>query len=180
MPQAIATQNHLSLNQRSHTIGNFKELIGDPTPTWEDSIDALLNPLPKRPYSCPLSNGCTVVRPFQIGEHDWESAHRGVDLKVASDLTVYAPDDGIVSFVGEINFRPVLSITHESGIRTTYEPVYSELPVGTEVKRSDPIGSVLIGHCSMRICLHWGAKTAANAYINPIFLLEPQVIRLLK
>ncbi|MBM7825661.1 murein DD-endopeptidase MepM/ murein hydrolase activator NlpD [Arcanobacterium pluranimalium] len=154
--------------------------IKDPAVQWNDYIDSVLNPMPTTPYRCPLSQDCTVIRAFEIGEHNWEPGHRGVDLKADADPRVFAPADGVVSFVGVIDSRPVISITHESGIRTTYEPVTSELSVGTHVRRSDLIGLVIPGHCSHGICLHWGAKTDANTYINPLNLLEPYVVRLIK
>ena len=56
-----------------------------------------------------------------------------------------------------------------SGIRTTYEPVEASVNVGQQVFAGEPLGTVVAGHEGGS--LHWGARWAANEYVDPLTLL---------
>lgn len=119
---------------------------------------------PAQPGSQPA-----VTNAFNPPGHDWLSGHRGVDLEMFPGATVYAPGDGVVTFVGQLADRGVLVISHGE-LRTTYEPVVSFLHVGDAVRTGEAIGTISGGgHCSYE-CLHWGLKRG-DEYLDPLTLL---------
>ncbi len=91
---------------------------------------------------------------------------------------VRAPADGVVHFVGFIVERPVLSITQDDGVLTSFEPVESELAAGDRVHRGDAIGTLVAGHCATG-CLHLGARLDGG-YVSPLLFLggQPRAILL--
>ncbi|MCF2705752.1 M23 family metallopeptidase [Arcanobacterium haemolyticum] len=122
-----------------------------------------------------------MARDFDLPAEPWLSGHRGVDLAMPHGSPVYAAGDGVVVTARTIVDRPVISIAHSSGIRTTYEPVEASVSVGQRVQAGEVIGYVVEGHRdeaerpSSR--LHWGAK-AGDEYRNPLSLLHPIKVRL--
>lgn len=120
-----------------------------------------------------------VVRQYDPPQQDWLRGHRGVDLGVSKGDEVRAAGEGTVVFAGTLVDRPVISIDHPVGIRTTYEPVEPLIESGQEVKPGQVIGHIAEGndHCPQP-CLHWGAKTGPKHYIDPLGLLNPPIIRL--
>ncbi len=128
----------------------------------------------------PLSPRPAVVHPFDPPARRWLAGHRGVDLAGAIGAAVLAPADGVVTFAGRVAGRPVLSLSHEGGLRSTYEPVMAALPVGSAVRAGDVVGylSTEPGHCAPAACLHWGALRGST-YVDPLALLgRPPVILL--
>jgi murein DD-endopeptidase MepM/ murein hydrolase activator NlpD len=107
------------------------------------------------------------------------SGHRGVDLQsVADGAPVTAPESGTVSFVGVVVDRPVITIDHGNGLRSSFEPVESSLTAGAAVSKGDVVGTVMIGHCSSMPCVHWGVRRGED-YINPLSLvtdLRPSIL----
>jgi murein DD-endopeptidase MepM/ murein hydrolase activator NlpD len=93
---------------------------------------------------------------------------------------VLAAGDGTVAFAGMVAGRPVVSIDHAGGLRTTYEPVDASVGAGQPVVRGSPIGTLTVGHagCPVAACLHWGARLG-EAYLDPMSLLGAPQIRLL-
>ncbi len=128
-------------------------------------------------FSPPVEGG--VIRAFDPPEQAWLSGHRGVDLSATVGEEVRAAGEGTVAFAGVVVDRPLVSIDHPVGIRTTYEPVEPTVSAGESVERGQPIGSLHEGnaHCPGP-CLHWGARTGPKEYIDPLRLLRPPVIRL--
>jgi murein DD-endopeptidase MepM/ murein hydrolase activator NlpD len=76
--------------------------------------------------------------------------------------------------------RPVVSIDHAGGLRTTYEPVDPSVGAGLRVGRGSPIGTLMPGHggCPVEACLHWGLRRG-ETYLDPMSLLGPPRVRLL-
>ena len=72
-------------------------------------------------------------------------------------------------FAGVVVDRPVLSISHEGGYLSSYEPVATTLRKGDPVARGDPIGTVERGHCSTP-CLHFGVRLGGE-YVSPLLLI---------
>jgi murein DD-endopeptidase MepM/ murein hydrolase activator NlpD len=101
------------------------------------------------------------------------SGHRGVDLKAASDgAPVTSPESGTVSFVGVVVDRPVITIDHGNGLRSSFEPVRSSLAKGDAVAAGDVLGAVVTGHCGATPCVHWGVRRG-DEYLNPLeFVLD--------
>ena len=96
---------------------------------------------------------------------------------------VYAAGSGAVVFAGELAGRPVVSIAHPGGLRTSYEPVLASVRPGQLVAAGAALGELVAGHpgCAAPACLHWGAMwgPAANAdYVDPLGLLATTPIRL--
>jgi murein DD-endopeptidase MepM/ murein hydrolase activator NlpD len=120
------------------------------------------------PAGWPLSGSPVVQRGFDPPTALWGAGHRGVDLVAKPGEEVVAAASGTVAFVGSIAGKPVISIDHGS-VRTTYEPVVSELHVGDRVAIGQVIGVLGTGgHC--RGCLHWGLRQGKK-YLDPLLLL---------
>ncbi|MGU3583049.1 M23 family metallopeptidase [Rhodococcus sp. C26F] len=129
----------------------------------------------------PLDPRPVVSREFDPPEQNWLPGHRGVDLDAHVGQTVVAAGDGVVAFAGLVAGKPVVSVDHEGGLRTTYEPVEAAVAAGRRVTRGDPIGTVVAGHegCASPACLHWGLRRGRDDYLDPLPLVERPVIRLL-
>lgn len=124
--------------------------------------------------------GPHVTRPFEAPATPYGRGHRGVDLAAAPGAVVVAAGDGVVAFAGAVAGRPVVSIDHTGGLRTTYEPVEATVGAGQRVAQGSPIGTLAAGHagCPAAACLHWGLRRG-EAYLDPLQLLAPPRIRLL-
>ncbi|MFS0896032.1 M23 family metallopeptidase [Mycolicibacterium litorale] len=132
----------------------------------------------------PLRPRPAVVRTFDAPAAKWQRGHRGVDLAAAPGQPVYAGQAGTVVFAGVLAGRPLVSIAHDGGLRTSYEPVAPSVRSGQRVGAGTPIGEVVAGHagCAAPSCLHWGAMwgPASRAdYVDPLGLLTSTPVRLL-
>jgi murein DD-endopeptidase MepM/ murein hydrolase activator NlpD len=131
----------------------------------------------------PLRPRPAVVRVFDAPAPNWNRGHRGVDLAGTAGQTVYAAAAGAIVFAGELAGRPLVSIAHPGGLRTTYEPVDVLVRVGQLVDTGSAIGGLLAGHlgCGAAACLHWGAMwgPASRAdYVDPLGLVVTTPLRL--
>ncbi|WP_434618589.1 M23 family metallopeptidase [Arthrobacter sp. A5] len=122
----------------------------------------------KAGWKWPLTPRPAVIRSFDPPAQPWLSGHRGVDLAAPPGSIVVAPAGGIVTFAGWVVDRPVLTITHPDGLRSSFEPVESGLSAGTAVAADEAIGTVAASrHCAPADCLHWGVRRGAD-YIDPL------------
>jgi murein DD-endopeptidase MepM/ murein hydrolase activator NlpD len=130
-------------------------------------------------WAAPLP-GAAVSRPFDVLPHRYAAGHRGVDLRSAPGAPVLAAGDGVVAFAGRVAGRPVVSVDHPGGLRTTYEPVDPSVGAGQAVARGSPLGSLVAGHagCHTAACLHWGLRRGED-YLDPLTLLAVPRVRLL-
>jgi murein DD-endopeptidase MepM/ murein hydrolase activator NlpD len=124
-----------------------------------------------------------VLQTFDAPAVKWNRGHRGVDLAGTAGQTVYAAAAGTVVFAGELAGRPVVSIAHPGGLRTSYEPVRAVVRVGQLVDSGGAVGTLVAGHsgCGGAACLHWGAMwgPASRAdYVDPLGLVVTTPIRL--
>jgi murein DD-endopeptidase MepM/ murein hydrolase activator NlpD len=130
----------------------------------------------------PLRPRPAVLRIFDAPSPNWNRGHRGVDLAGVAGQPVYAAGAGTVVFAGELAGRPLVSIAHPGGLRTSYEPVRPSVPVGQLVDGGAVIGELEAGHAGCAAaCLHWGAMwgPASRAdYVDPLGLLASTPIRL--
>ncbi|WP_442941225.1 M23 family metallopeptidase [Nocardia sp. NBC_00403] len=140
---------------------------------------------PAGQFGWPLQPRPSIERRFDKLEHDWLPGHRGVDLAGMAGQVVLAAGDGIVVFAGKVADKPVVSIDHPGGLRTTYEPVEAAVSAGSRVGRGTPIGKLEAGHegCAAAACLHWGARREAGGrnrreYVDPLGLLHAVPLRL--
>lgn len=158
-------------------------------------------------HAWPTGARVPVVRAFDPPAQRWSAGHRGVDLRTVPGARVLASADGVVAFRGSVAGRPVISVDHADGVRTSYEPVASDLRAGQPVRAGDEIGVLVPDGRSAQAgaaeglhpegILHWGARRRVGAdgatgggsghdsagdgwmYIDPLTLLDPPVIRLL-
>ena len=125
-------------------------------------------------FELPVSPGA-VVRGYSPPPEPWLPGHRGVDLSASPSSEVRAAGPGRIAFAGTVAGRPVISIDHDGGFRTTYEPVRSDVMTGDIVERGQVIGHVLGMHpgCKAPACVHWGARwnDDPDGYIDPLSLL---------
>jgi murein DD-endopeptidase MepM/ murein hydrolase activator NlpD len=131
-------------------------------------------------YGWPLSGSPTVTRPFEPPPERWLPGHRGVDLGAAAGATVRSAGPGVVAFAGMVAGRPLVSVDHAGGLRTTYEPVSPVVRAGQPVETGTVLGTLLPGHagCPVEACLHWGLRSG-EVYLDPLSLLELARVRLL-
>lgn len=145
-------------------------------PGWAETgrLQWPLQPTPPAP---------TVTRTFDAPTPNWHRGHRGVDLAGVPGQPVYAAGPGTVVYAGVLAGRPVISIEHDGGLRTSYEPVQASVRAGRRVAAGTGIGLLLPGHpgCPAPACLHWGAHwgPAQQArYVDPTGLLATTPVRL--
>lgn len=131
-------------------------------------------------WTAPLGGAPPVTRPFEAPAHAYGPGHRGVDLGSAPGTPVLAAGNGVVVFAGMVAGRPVVSIDHAGGLRTTYEPVRPSVGAGQQVTRGSSIGALTPGHagCPAEACLHWGLRRG-ETYLDPMQLLAVPRVRLL-
>jgi murein DD-endopeptidase MepM/ murein hydrolase activator NlpD len=131
----------------------------------------------------PLRPRPVITRVFDAPSPNWNRGHRGVDLAGTPGQPVYAAAAGTVVFAGELAGRPLVSIAHPGGLRTSYEPVQPSVRVGQVVAAGAVVGELEPGHagCPAAACLHWGAMWGAASradYVDPLGLLASTPIRL--
>jgi murein DD-endopeptidase MepM/ murein hydrolase activator NlpD len=146
-------------------------------------LPARASPAPRAPapaWVAPLAGVLDVTHPFERPPGPYAAGHRGVDLGGLAGSAVLAAGDGLVVFAGMVAGRPVVSIDHADGLRTTYEPVDPSVAAGQQVARGSPIGTLVPGHagCPREACLHWGLRRG-ETYLDPLRLLHPVQVRLL-
>ncbi|GAB2651784.1 M23 family metallopeptidase [Prescottella soli] len=131
-------------------------------------------------FDWPLRPRPRVVRAFEKPAQNWLPGHRGVDLAATPGQSVLAAGAGTVVFAGTVAGKPVVSIDHPGGLRTTYEPVEATVTAGRLVDRGAVLGNVVVGHpeCAAAACLHWGLRRDRE-YLDPLPLIRAVPIRLL-
>jgi murein DD-endopeptidase MepM/ murein hydrolase activator NlpD len=149
---------------------------------------------PRQQFGWPLRGSPAVVRGFHPPSFRYGPGHRGVDLAAMAGAPVLAAGAGTVIFAGMVAGHGVVSVSHQGGLRTTYEPVSAIVTAGQRVTKGERIGTVQPGHagCPGTVCLHWGAfrepapggPTPAGSdpgrdYLNPLRLIIAARVRLL-
>lgn len=128
-------------------------------------------------YVWPTGGPVPVLAPFAPPSVPWASGHRGVDLELEVGSAVRAAGEGTVIYAGTLVDRGVVSIEHEGGLRTTYEPMEPVVRKGEWVGRGQVIGTLAPGHCEGG-CLHLGARTGPDTYMDPLDLFGTRRVRL--
>ncbi|MEV4511395.1 M23 family metallopeptidase [Dactylosporangium sp. NPDC049525] len=131
-------------------------------------------------FRWPLDPPVAVTRRFEPPPDPYKAGHRGADLLGAPGAQVRSAGTGVVAFAGMVAGRPVMSVSHPGGLRTTYEPVGPSVRAGTVVSAGTPIGVLRAGHagCPAAACLHWGLRSG-DVYLDPLSLLHRGRVRLL-
>ena len=133
---------------------------------------------PLQDFQWPSGSEVPVIRKFNNPSERWLPGHRGVDLGMSEAADIKAAASGTVVYAGRLSDRNVVSIEHQNGLRTTYEPVTPTVKKGESVARGQVIGQLDPGHLAGSWVLHWGAKYSGDRYINPLSLLNYSPIRL--
>ncbi|NTV39631.1 MAG: M23 family metallopeptidase [Demequinaceae bacterium] len=128
--------------------------------------------LGRTPLSAPVAP-FHVERLAALPQKPWLSGHRGLDLQASAGAVVASPGAGVVTYVGFVVDRPVLSIRHEQGLTSSFEPVDSRVAVGDVVGTGEVVGTVAEAprHCAQSQCVHWGLRLD-GAYVDPLDYLE--------
>lgn len=120
-------------------------------------------------WSWPVGGAHVVVAPFVAPAHEFGAGHRGIDVSAPIGAAVRAPAPGVVAFQGVVVDRPLLTIEHEGGYVSTFEPLISTLAPGQLVAAGAPIGTVATGGHADPGMLHIGVRLNGT-YINPLLL----------
>ncbi|GHD87367.1 M23 family metallopeptidase [Kocuria marina] len=130
-------------------------------------------------WAWPVSPRPSVSRHFEAPAQKWLPGHRGVDLHAPPGTPIRAPQDGVVSFVGVVVDREVLTVDHGEGHKSSFEPVSSSVRVGDRVSRGQVIANVATpGHGPGGDAVHWGVRENGE-YVNPLLFvadLRPSVL----
>jgi len=119
-----------------------------------------------------------VLRGFDPPKKKYTAGHRGIDIGAPAGTTIVAAADGVVTFVGAIDYVPMITVMHQGGVRTTYQPVVATVSEGEVVRAGHIIGTLQAGHAATP-CLHFGVLQG-DAYLDPLAWLGGQkAIRLL-
>ncbi|MER5704865.1 M23 family metallopeptidase [Micromonospora sp. NPDC002296] len=161
-------------------VGSDPVPPGDGRAAAPDAAARAQPPAPDARFRWPLDGVPRPARRFAPPPQPWLPGHRGVDLVAAPDAVVRAAGPGVVLFAGPVAGRPVVTVGHDAGLRTTYEPVRPGVRAGDRVAAGAPLGRLRPGHlgCPEPACLHWGLRRGAE-YLDPLALLGLGPVRLL-
>lgn len=130
-------------------------------------------------WAWPLSPLPRVVRSFDPPESEYGPGHRGVDLEAGSGQAVQAVASGTVTHSGSVGGRGTVTVLHDSGVSSTYEPLEDRIGEGSAVASGDLLGTIgSSDHCAVGVCLHLGARLGGE-YLDPLLLLTRARIILL-
>ncbi|MGI5522869.1 murein hydrolase activator EnvC family protein [Micromonospora sp. CA-259024] len=131
-------------------------------------------------FRWPVDGPPRPVRRFDPPPQPWLPGHRGVDLAAPAGAVIRSAGSGTVLFAGLVAGRPVITVGHADGLRTTHEPVRPGVHPGQSVTAGTPLGELLSGHpgCPADACLHWGLRRGEE-YLDPLALLGLGPVRLL-
>ncbi|MET8045357.1 M23 family metallopeptidase [Micromonospora sp. NPDC005215] len=155
--------------------------VPDRAPASTVPVAALASaPAPAGRFRWPVDGPPRPVRRFDPPPRPWLPGHRGVDLAAPAGAVVRSAGSGTVLFAGLVAGRPVITVAHADGLRTTHEPVQPAVRPGQPVAAGTPLGELLPGHpgCPAEACLHWGLRRGQE-YLDPLALLGLGPVRLL-
>lgn len=149
-----------------------------------DTVKASANT--KTYFSLPLKGKFTIAKKFTSGEDEAIKSslpsgntiyteNYGIEIKPASDNTVYAIADGIVEDISfNDSYGKKVTIKHNNGIKTVYANLSENVLVSrnSKVKSGDPIGKIggtdcRPGYGQYNDCLHLEV-IAGSKHVNPV------------
>ncbi|GAA1691690.1 hypothetical protein GCM10009808_05850 [Microbacterium sediminicola] len=116
------------------------------------------------------ATGFRLARPYVAPAHRYGPGHRGIDLQLFEDLSVYAPAAGVVAFAGPVAGREVVTVDHGSGLVTSFEPVTAIVRIGDAVEAGERIGVLSSGGHAGDGMVHVGLRLDGE-YLNPLVML---------
>ncbi|MFG3642000.1 murein hydrolase activator EnvC family protein [Micromonospora sp. NPDC047762] len=161
-------------------VAALGEPVVDPTLPVAARAAPVVGPTPAGRFRWPLDGPPRPVRRFEPPPRPWLPGHRGVDLAAPAAAVVRSAGPGTVLFAGLVAGRPVVTVGHADGLRTTHEPVRPGVRPGEPVTAGAPLGELLPGHpgCPAEACLHWGLRRGED-YLDPLALFGLGPVRLL-
>ena len=117
-----------------------------------------------------------IYADFAKPAQNWLPGHRGIDLMPTASPVIYAPAPGTIGFTGKVAGKPVVTVLHAGGVRSTFEPADTDLEAGTLIVPGAQLGTISPAgpwHCPTA-CLHWGVKRG-NDYLDPWRFINPHV-----
>ena len=124
----------------------------------------------------PLESPIKLINQYRQPNSDYSAGHRGVDYLVKEGQLVLAPADGFVWFSGKVVNRNLLSLVHEGGYLSEFEPACTDLQKGEPIFAGQEIGWVCqpdndyLKHCQSAICLHFSLRRQ-GAYLSPLIFI---------
>ena len=143
---------------------------------WVQASALAANQLPVGIWNPPLEAPIRLVNQYRQPNSDYSAGHRGVDYLVSDGQAVLAPADGQVWFSGRVANRPLLSLLHDGGYLTEFEPVCTDLARGERVFAGQAVAQVCQGnfsylnHCPGAQCMHFSLRSA-GAYLSPLIFI---------
>lgn len=122
-----------------------------------------------------LTHAGILTDDYDPPAQNWLAGHRGIDLYAPPATELRAPQAGTLTFAGNVGGKHLVVVTHPGGLRSTFEPARTTLPVGTSVRAGDYFATVSEdnhSHCAAIQCVHWGLKDG-RTYLDPWLLLAP-------
>lgn len=149
-------------------------VVADPhVPGWAPDLGLRVR------YQLPADG--RVLRGFAPPRTAFGPGHRGVDLELAAGAPVRSAAAGRVAFAGAVAGMRWVSIAHPDGHLTSYGPLAGlRVQVGQHVERGEVMATLDAGGHGAGgrdRGLHWGARDAGNAYIDPLTLLGADLRR---
>jgi murein DD-endopeptidase MepM/ murein hydrolase activator NlpD len=144
--------------------------------TWLQAQAIAGQPLPAGTWNPPLEAPIRLINQYRQPNSDYSAGHRGVDYLVKTGQPVLAPADGIVWFSGRVAQRPLISLRHNNGYLSEFEPVCSDLAKGEPVFAGQQIGYICqadnnyLPHCANSDCLHFSLRIE-GAYLSPLVFI---------
>lgn len=144
--------------------------------TWLQVQAVASQPLPADTWNPPLDTPIRLVNQYRQPNSDYSSGHRGVDYLVKTGQPVLAPADGTVWFAGKVAQRHLISLQHNNGYLSEFEPVCTDLTKGEPIIAGQQIGYVCEAgpsyspHCSNALCLHFSLRSK-GAYLSPLVFI---------
>ena len=99
-----------------------------------------------------------------------------MDYLVKTGQAVLAPADGTVWFAGKVAQRRLISLQHNNGYLSEFEPVCTDLVKGEPVFAGQEIGYICsadaayLKHCANADCLHFSLRIQ-GAYLSPLVFI---------
>jgi murein DD-endopeptidase MepM/ murein hydrolase activator NlpD len=115
-----------------------------------------------------------VLRGFDPPDSPYGAGHRGIDIAVAVGAVVVAPDDGVVSFAGQVGGRLFVTVDHGQGWLSTVSFLSATLVrEGEAVVAGQPVAISGWGHVDAAVPhVHLGVRQDGD-YVDPMDLLAP-------